>query len=465
MKTMRAVWMTAVLLAVAPASVADTEALLAKVAESHTSALAVVRSVIQDPTGTRTVLGPGVCIDPTGVLMTLSIDRRMRVQAIKKIDVILPGVEGKTLPATLMGIDPVTGLAFVRAEGEHAWSAVRFATPTNLSVGRQVVSVGLMTAQAGFTPYVGAAHVSTTIRTPARLVYVTGGKLSGPGSPVFDADGRAVGIVGSQAFVKHEMRGRRGTMNVDLKNSYETAFFLPTEEFSHALKDMPSTGRSRRVPWLGANKFQALTGEKAKALSVGAAVMIEDLIPGQPAAEAGLTEGDVIVALNGQPIERLATPMLTTQNFLRDVMRLSAGQQTSLTIVRDDKTYRKPVTLSAMPTLPSEARQYCHTRLGLWVREKVMLDRYLGNKPSAAADGMVVVGFVKGSPAAGTGMLPGDMVTEVQGCPVSTVDRIRQVLAEAIAEDPAAEIQVTVHRADEQKTYTLKMPPAPAKKN
>jgi len=222
---------------------------------------------------------------------------------------------------------------------------------------------------------------------------------------------------------------RRGAMNLPLKGASSTSFFVPVEEFRDVLRNIPSGGKTRRLSWLGVNSFEPVEPEPKGAL---VAVKVGQVIPDQPAAKAGLKEGDVIKAVDGEPIEQLGSPRLTMQNFVRQTTRMAAGKTIRLTVQRDGKNQVIPLQLAAMPQTRAEAKRYSDQEIGLGVREKVMLDKYLDDNPAADVDGLVVLGVAKGSPAQAAGIQADDVITHIDAAGgemvVTTVEKFRQLM-------------------------------------
>ncbi|MCD6304090.1 MAG: PDZ domain-containing protein [Planctomycetes bacterium] len=445
--------------AVAPA---DTATLLSDLVTKTSGSLAVLRYTVALETGNRTAMGQAICVDnpqQMGIFLTTALDPRMSAEMLKDFQLVLPGVEGKTIKAKFLGVDPWTGLGFVQATEKHDWQVVQFARTSGLKLGDQVASIGLMMGEPSHPVYVGTAYVSAKLRVPGELIYVTGGRLTSTCSPVFAADGRAIGIVGRQLFLGYQMPSRRGMVTMRLRNQQESAFFTPVEEFAHVLEKgkMPTGGKVARLPWMGINKFEAVGQELAAILNLKEpAVKIDQVIPNQPAAKAGLSNRDIIIAFNGQPLEKLATPDLTVRNFVRTLMRMSPGDTIKLKVISGRQTKDVSVTLAEMPTRPSEAKRYFNKALGLLVREKVMLDEYLDKSEAAKVPGLIVLGIVKASPAATAGLRGGDVITNVNNQPINTVSTFSQIVEKSLASSRSAPINFLVRRGNEAQVITVK---------
>lgn len=439
------------------AAKADTEKILQDLTAKASGSLAAVRFTIQRETGKRTVLGQAICISPQGVFLTTALDPRLRVESLQDFALISPGVEQKTYKAKLLGIDPWTGLGFVQATDKGTWQVVQFSRTSKLKIGQQVASVGLMMADPARPPYVSTAYVSTRLRVPGELIYITGGRLTGTCSPVFATDGRAVGIVGQQLFMGYQTPTKRGMTSIRLRSQQETAFFTPVEEFVHVLENIPSDGKVTRLPWMGVNKFEAVGKDLAEILKLEEpAVKVDEVIPGQPAAKAGLTNRDIIVQANGKPLEKLASPELSVRNFVRKLMRMRAGEKLTLKILSGRQTKDVTVTLGDMPTRPSEAKRYFNKAIGLLVREKVMLDEFLDKTEAARVPGLLVLGMVRSGPAAGAGLEGGDVITNVNNQPVKTVAVFQQIVEKSLAASRTAPINFLVRRDAEAQVITVK---------
>jgi len=452
-------WMTLGLglLIVCPAvAQADTSKILSDVVAKASGSLAAVRYTVQLETGKRTAIGQGICIKASGVFLTTALDPRMDVSMLTDFELIVPGANGKTLKAKLLGIDAWTGLGFVQATEPYKWQVVEFSRRSSVTVGQQVASVGLLMGDPARPVYVGTAYVSAKLRVPGDLVYVTAGRLTGPCSPVF-AGGRAIGIVGRQLFLGFQTPSRRGLVPLRLRSQQETAFFTPVEEFVHILESIPADGQVGRLPWMGVNKFEAVSKDLRDILKLEKpAVKIDEVIPGQPAAKAGLANRDIIIEVNGKPLEKLASPDLTVRNFVRQLMRMRTGAKLTLKVLSGTKSKTVTVTLGEMPMRPNEAKRYFNRALGLLVREKVMLDEYLDKSETAGVPGLLVVGLVRNGPSDTAGMKPGDVITNVNNQPVKRIDTFRQIVEKSLAASVTAPINFLVRRDSQALVITVK---------
>ena len=459
---MRRRMLTAVLILGCAGSVAaqsDTEKALKDIADRTANAIVAVQVTLEEESGARTATGIGVCVDAKGVFMTMVIDERTDLAAIRSIELLGPGMSSKGVKAQLMGVDAGTNLGFVKATEPGNWSAVQFAPTAEVSVGQRVVSAGLLITRSSRVLNVGVAYVSCIMRAPEKLIGVTGGKLTSIGSPVFAADGRAVGMVLRQQFMDYRMMTGNRTVQAPLESRQETSFFTAADEFAYVLEKIPTDGRVRRVPWLGVGRFEAVQEEYATILGLDRpGVMVDQVIPGQPGDKAGLRDRDIILEIDGKGIAP-GSPELIVAGFARSIARLDIGQTVTLTILRGTQTSTIKVTLTGTPKLPSEAKRYYAPQLGLLVREKVPLDQYIDKSSAAGQPGLPVVRVLANSPAMVAGLEQKDLVTEVNGQKVTTVASFRQIIENALVGNPSAPIRMTLRRGIQTLEVNVKPQP------
>ena len=460
MKRLFAILTAAALASVGPvASGADIGATMAKVYAKAVGGLAIIEFDIKTELGESKAVETGICIMKNGTLMTTTLDARTRPETIKAIRIILPGVERKTLKAKLLGIDQVTGLTFVQAPEPHKWSVIGFAKAAKVAPGMAVFSVGLMGPDLAFKPFVGAGYVSAMVRTPAPLVYITGGSLTRMGSPVFRSDGVAIGLVQRQLLLGHRMMLNRRLASVRLSGQERTFFFVPVEEFVAGLENIPSGGKVRRVPWLGVLSFEPLPASVARTLRVDSpAVMVGKVAEGTSAAKAGLKDGDIIIAVNGRPLENFPKPNMVAQQFVRDLVRMRVGTKVSLTIASAMKKRVVEVELVSWPMRPEEAKRYYNRKLGMLLRNKVAMDRYLEETVAGKMEGVYALMVGRDSPAAKAGLRARDLIVSIGGTPVKNVDEAGKLISDSLTKTPAKGITLTVKRGEQTEPITIRPP-------
>ena len=445
------------------ASAADTEKAMTDIAAKAKNSLAIMTLKVKEANDS-VVAGQAICIDSSGIFVTTFLDQALRADMISDLKLVLPGKDARTIKAKFLAVDPSTGLGFIQAEEKFDWTPVEFVQDPKLAPGQLVISMGIMGGDGNHTTYLGAAYVSAVLRVPGQMVYVTGGKLTNVCSPVFAADGRAMGIVVRQLPLSYQTDTPNGPVGLVLRGEEETSFFLPSDEFYHAVRKegIPKENEIRRLTWIGVNKFEPVTEENAKVRKIELpAIMVDQVIPNEPADKAGMKNADIILEIDGQKFEKMANPGFVVQNFVRQLVKYPINKQVKFKILRGAETKELTVTIGTMPTLPNEASRLFDQALGLLIREKVALDSYLLQGPLATESGLVVLMVQPKSPAADKGIAANDLITAVNDQAVKTRDQYKTFTEAALKQ---GSVKLTYYHGDSKQpvsaTFTVP-PPAP----
>ena len=223
--------------------------------------------------------------------------------------------------------------------------------------------------------------------------------------------------------------------------------------------------------WLGI-ETQEVTAEKAKELKLSAerGVVIGKVLEDSPAAKSGLKDGDVITAINGQPVEG-------TVQFRRMVRETPAGRTLQLTVWRDGRSQSINATLGKMqenrkqwmsampqvfkfetPDMPEVAPipgipslewdggnlLMNRPRLGIDAEDiSGQLGSYFG---APDGEGILVRDVNPGSAAEKAGVKAGDVITSLNGDRIHGVAELRSKLA-AAGEGKTAKLGVTRNKS------------------
>ena len=271
--------------------------------------------------------GSGVVVTPDGYLLT----NEHVVQKVSQARVTF--VDGRSVPATVAGRDPATDLAVLRAQAA-ALPYAQLAPEQRLRAGQLVVAVG---NPFGFESTVSAGVVSALGRSlrsrQGRLIegVVQHSAALNPGNsggPLVDARGRVAGI---------------NTAIIAMAQGI--GFAIPAATAQWVLTEILTQGRVRRA-WLGvAARDRPLDVRLVRALELASPRAVEILSreSAGPAAQADLQPGDLIVAVNGEPVDGIDT-------LHRLLGRVPPGSELRLQIVR--RTQRLTVTLTAREPPP-----------------------------------------------------------------------------------------------------------------
>jgi len=228
--------------------------------------------------------------------------------------VTLVAAGGKTLEATLVGIDSATDLALFRLADADALAPLGAGDAASLRAGHMAIVVGRSgegdpIASAGIVNRVGGAWQTWLGGSIDRLVRLDGGVYEGlSGAPVADASGALVGVA-----------------TAALSRSY--GIVIPASTVHRVVDALLANGRVAR-PWLGIGA-QAVPLAEAGVVAADAAqsgLLVTSLAAGGPAERAGVRIGYIIV--------RAAESAAANLRDLRQALASHVGRSVTLAVVR-----------------------------------------------------------------------------------------------------------------------------------
>ncbi len=287
--------------------------------------------------------GTGMIISSNGLVVTNNHVIAAAVQS-GTITVTRTG-SVKSLPATLVGTNPIDDVALIKINGASGLPPVTFGNSSKLQVGDAVVAIGNALGLAKGTPTVTSGIVSALGRT----VTATSGTASetlnnmiqtdaainpgNSGGPLLDSAGDVVGMNTAVA----------GTLP-DGTSAQNIGFAIPVATIESLLKRLEA-GESivTHGAFIGveiSSNSAALQAEYGLSLSTGAVVV--SVIAGTGAAKAGVDQGDVIVGINSLPVTNAQDVSSIISNF-------HPGDLIELQIVRGTTHLTIHVTLGSAP--------------------------------------------------------------------------------------------------------------------
>ncbi|HEV8230383.1 MAG TPA: trypsin-like peptidase domain-containing protein [Candidatus Limnocylindria bacterium] len=234
--------------------------------------------------------GSGVVIAPDGYVLT----NAHVVEGAREVEVMF--ADGATYRAPVMGSDPATDLAVVRVLGPSLPSA-ELADSDAVRVGQLVIAIGdplglQSTVTTGVVSALGRSLrakdgriIENVIQTDAAL------NPGNSGGPLVDTHAKVIGV---------------NTAIIAMAQGI--AFAIPAATARLVATALIRDGRVRRA-YLGISGAQTPIGRQlAQSLGVTAAsgIRVLDVAAGSPAQRAGLREGDILVALDGAPLDTLS---------------------------------------------------------------------------------------------------------------------------------------------------------------
>ena len=399
-------------------------------------ALAYIRVVRKDLSDGKdekgVVSGSGVVVSPDGELLT----NHHVVDKAEEIRCLL--TDGASFPAKVVGYDQDLDVALLRLERPEGAPPLPFAelSPDAVEIGDVVLAMG---APWGLARSVTMGIISCTdryLKACGRytLWYQTDAAISpgNSGGPLVDTAGRVVGL------------NARGMMYGD------QAFTIPSPIILEVLPNLREKGHADWA-WFGF-QFQPLRDfDRNMALAATNGVVVAGTDPGSPARAAGFREGDRIVAVDGAPATALTWEELPA--FERRLGHVPEGAETAFDVVRGGETVRLAVAPRAKGAV--EGAEKVLPRWGLTVKEINRFDT--PRLAFYAPDGGLFVSAVSwDGNAESSGFLEYDILREIDGRPVATLEEIAALYDEALARlDERTKIGFVVERRGRRIPLTL----------
>jgi serine protease Do len=347
-------------------------------------------------------LGSGVLVSADGLIVT----NEHVVGDADHIKVTLS--DRRAFDATVVGVDRKTDLAVLKIDGKDLpW--VPFGDSTQLRPGEVVLAVGnpfglTQTVTMGIVSGVGRQGVGISdyedfIQTDAAI------NPGNSGGAMVNTRGELIGI---------------NTAIFTQSGGYEgIGFAIPAELARTITQSLVEHGRVVRG-WLGVS-IQEVTPELARQFGVKTprGALVTEVLGNSPAEAAGIRRGDVIMEVNGEEITNLARLRIL-------VASTKVGSQVKLRLVRGGRTRSVQVTIGELPEDVASAGPRPETTPGDFDNVLSGLsvgplsrDNALRFQLDPGGRGVVVLDVYPGSPASRAGLMPGDVIIEVDRQEVS----------------------------------------------
>jgi S1-C subfamily serine protease len=349
-------------------------------------------------------------------------------------------------------------VAFLKAKEKRTWQPLTFAA-RDLQVGDPLLSVGLMPKVAGYKAYITDCGVSAKLRGEMPQVLATG-RLGAVGSPVLDSEGTPVGFVNA-SFEQPLQSLLLNDPKLGLNPiSHPPAYFLSADALLKSIADPPQ-GQPLKLPWTGVMQLVGLPKDVAEYFGLGTtpAIQLGEIIPGGPAAQAGLKPGQIIVKLNGKTLERGDEVAELPMIFRRQIMLMKVGTPVTLTVLdpKSKKTQDVTLQLQERPKPSNLAARFWAEDLGFGIREMVFMDAYSRRLPPTTTGALVSV--IRPSSAAQTARLEGnDMIVDLNGEQISTLDQFKKAYQQFRKEHPQDAVVLVVLREGRNQTIRIEPP-------
>lgn len=358
----------------------------------------------QAPTSkkTQSSLGTGFIIDADGDVLTNNHVIEGADEIVVKFD------DGREIEAKIVGRDEKLDLAVIRMTKSGAYPALPLGDSDAIDVGDWVVAVGNPfglghTVTAGIVSakarVLGAGPYDDFIQTDASI------NPGNSGGPLFNIKGEVIGI--NSAIIA---------------SGQGLGFAIPINMAKEVLSQLITKGAVTRG-WLGVSIGDVPPNLQAQAgLTGDAGAYVAEVIPGGPASSGGVISGDIILEING---EKLAH----SHELPTKVARLKPGEKATLLVLHDGQKYSKTVTVGVLDKNGGASIGAGGAPAGKGGMGLTLRDLTPSEKSGYQSQGVLVTGVDSGSQADVLGITRGDLIVEINGQPVVTLEQVRQALA------------------------------------
>lgn len=381
----------------------------------------------------RRSTGSGVILSADGYIVT----NNHVVQGGRRFIVAIPrpaaaGIPGRSnlrpvsqeVPAILIGTDHETDLAVLKVD----LADLPFATLGNsdsIMPGHLVLAFGSPLGLASSVTMGVVSAINRQLNDEDRMLYIQTDTPINPGNsggPLVDATGQVMGI---NTMILSQSGGSEGI-----------GFAAPSNIVRHVYQQIRTNRRVRRGE-IGVNA-QTVTPAMAARLRLTRdwGVILGDVYPGSPAEKAGLKIGDMVLSLDGKPMEN-------GRQFDVDLYRKPIGQPVSIEVGRGPQRSVLKVPVVERQGDPQQfadmvsAERNLVPKLGLLGLD--LTPQLAQMIPGVRGPRGVVVAGVAGD--ATTGLVPGDVIYSVDLKPVSSLSELRTGL-DSIAAGGTVVLQV-----------------------
>ena len=384
----------------------------------------------QMPEQVQRSLGSGVMVDSSGLVVT----NNHVIEGADQVKVSLS--DKREFEAEIVLKDSRSDLAVLHLKDVHEkFPTLDFDNSDELMVGDVVLAIGnpfgvgqtvthgiisaLARTQVGITDYQFFIQTDAPINpgnSGGALVDMTG-KLAGINTAIFSRSGGSQGI----------------------------GFAIPANMVRVVVASARSGGKAVKRPWLGA-RLQAVTPEIAETIGLRrpSGALVANIVPGSPAARAGLKLSDLIVAIEGQAVD---DPNAFDYRFATRPL----GGVAEIDVQRGGKPVRLTIPLETAPDVG-------RNEIVLTTRSPFQGAKVANISPAVAdemhldadTEGVVVTELADGSTAANVGFQKGDIILAVNSQKIAKTNDL-----EKATRDSSRLWRIQIVRGGQQINVTL----------
>ncbi len=349
-------------------------------------------------------LGSGFITDPNGTIIT----NAHVVAGATRVSVAMR--DGKTFPAKVLGVDEQNDLAVLRIDAKGLPTAP-LGNSDDIIIGEWSIAIG--------NPY-GFLLGNTEPSVTAGVISATGRNLIGQaegggayvdmiqtdasinpgnsGGPLVNADGMVIGV---NTSIYSPSGGSVGL-----------GFAIPINRAKRVAEDLVAHGRLRQ-PWIGI-KVQQPSGRDPRA-ALNAGVIVTAVVPGSPAAKAGIEAGDQIVRAGTRTLKNAF-------DWEAERLDLRVGEQIPMVIRRSSREINMNVQVADLPEVSAPKVAVVKELELVTLTPAIRAER--GIRSSRGA----VVYKVSDRISNDVGIQKGDVIVQINRIPINTADDVKTAL-------------------------------------
>jgi S1-C subfamily serine protease len=342
-------------------------------------------------------------------------------------------LDEKEYDALLIGSDPKSDLAILKIKTNTPFPRIRLGDSDNLLIGETVIAIGnpFGLSHTVTTGVVSALHRSIKKDDELYENFIQTDASINPGNsggPLLNIKGELVGI---NTAIYGEAQG--------------IGFAIPVNTAKRIVNDLMRYGEVRS-PWLGLY-VQSLNPGIAQQFNFRGnhGVIITDVYSGSPAENAGLRRGDIITAIERQPVK-------SKESFNTILSSYTAENSIALSVFRDNAISEYALKAAIFPL--SRVDELCWKVLGIAVMEN---NAAIAKKYGLyATQGAVIKSIRDNGQAEQRGLRPGDILLQINENRINTSGDFNRTIARYAQQDS---ILVLIQRGPYGYYLNLEMSP------
>ena len=349
-------------------------------------------------------LGTGILMDAQGHILT----NHHVAGGAAKVEVVL--ANGSRYAARLVGTDAKTDLAVIKIDAQEALPFVTFGDSDKMEVGQWVVAIGHPRGldQTVTQGIISAKHRRGITDPSSYQDFLQTDAAINPGNsggPLLNLPGEVIGV---NAVIASQSGGFEGI-----------GFAIPSNMAVSVARALIAHGKVERA-WLGVS-IRAVTPEVATAAGLHApqGAVIAEVVKGGPAEQAGLKQGDLVIAYRN-------TAIADASALRNAVASTPVGQEVHVTVLRDGHKQELTATVKSLDEATRAMLALVQERLGVEVRP--VSSQEAEQYDLASPQGVAITHVDRDGALGKVGFEVQDILLALDGQPIEGMDSLTELI-------------------------------------